>query len=171
MTKRWPKDEVATSDEKTTLLRFLHHQRKFLARKAAGLSEEQAWMATCPPSDLTIIGLIRHAAEVERGWSQRALMGSDIGYVYSGAAHPLGDVDGDFHPPPEATLAEALETFWAEVEVADRIFADSGLDDIERSEQGFHSVRWILVHLIEEYARHCGHADLIREAIDGETGE
>lgn len=171
MTELWPKDEVAAADERATLLAFLHHQRRFLARKAEGLSDEQARMATCPPSDLTILGLIRHAAEVERGWAQRSLQGTSIGPIYAGAAHPNGDEDGDFHPPRDATLAEAMETFWAEAEAADRIYRTAQLDDIERSDRAFYSVRWILVHLIEEYARHCGHADLIRQAIDGQTGE
>jgi hypothetical protein len=167
MTKLWPKDEVAAADERTTLLTFLHHQRRFLARKAEGLTDEEARMATCPPSDLTILGLIRHAAEVERGWAQRSLMGTDIDPIYERADDP----DGDFHPPPEATLADALEALWAEADAADRIYRAAALDELEQCDRAFYSVRWILVHLIEEYARHCGHADLIRQAIDGQTGE
>jgi hypothetical protein len=171
MPELWPKDEVAAADERTTLLRFLHHQRRFLVRKADDLTEEQARLASCPPSDLTILGLIRHAAEVERGWARRSVMGQDIGPIYSREAHPLGDVDGDFHPPPGATLVEALDTFRAEVAIADGIYAAVDLDAIELRDRAFYTVRWVLVHLIEEYARHCGHADLIREAIDGRTGE
>jgi len=168
----WPKDEVASADERTMLLAFLSHQRRFLARKAEGLTDEQARLASCPPSDLTILGLIRHATEVERGWARRSVMGdTDAPPLYSGAAHPTGDIDGDFHAPPDATLTDALDTFWAEVEASDAIFASVDLDDIERRDRAFYSVRWVLVHLIEEYARHCGHADLIREAIDGQTGE
>jgi hypothetical protein len=91
--------------------------------------------------------------------------------IYTSAAHPDGDGDGDFHPPPDATLVEALEAFWVEADAADRIYETVALDDIEQADRGFYSVRWILVHLIEEYARHCGHADLIRQAIDGQTGE
>lgn len=171
MTELWPKDEVAAADEQTTLLAFLHHQRTFLARKAEGLTDEQARTATCPPSDLTILGLVRHAAEVERGWAQRSLLGTDIGPIYMGAAHPNDDPDGDFHAPPDATLADALETFWSEAAAADHIYRAAALDEIEHSDRAFYSVRWILIHLIEEYARHCGHADLIRQAIDGQTGE
>ena len=171
MTGMWPKDEVAVADEKTTLLRFLHHQRRFLTRKAEGISEEDASKATCPPSDLTILGLVRHLAEVERSWAQRSMAGRDIGSIYRGVAHPEGDKDGDFHPPPSATVADALDTFWSEVEIADAIYRAAELDTIEESSRAFYSLRWILVHLIEEYARHCGHADLIRQAIDGQTGE
>jgi hypothetical protein len=167
MSELWPKDEVAAADERETLLTFLHHQRRFLARKAEGLTDGQARKATCPPSDMTILGLIRHAAEVERGWAQRSLLGADVDRIYATPDDP----DGDFHFPPDATLADALETYWAEAEAADQIYRVAELDDIEQSNRAFYNVRWILVHLIEEYARHCGHADLIRQAIDGQTGE
>ena len=82
-----------------------------------------------------------------------------------------GTPEADFHPPPDATLADALETLWAEADAADRFYRPVALDQIEQCDRAFYSVRWILVHLIEEYARHCGHADLIRQAIDGQTGE
>ena len=82
-----------------------------------------------------------------------------------------GDKDGDFHPPPDATLEEALTTYWDVIAESNRIFAAASLDDIEASSRAQYSVRWILVHLVEEYARHCGHADLLRQAIDGATGD
>lgn len=88
-----------------------------------------------------------------------------------GPARPDGDQDGDFHPPPDATLADALASYWREIDDADGIYAAASLDDIERKDGGMYSLRWILVHLIEEYARHCGHADLIRQALDGATGD
>jgi len=163
----WPKDEVAAEDEKTTLLAFLGHQRNFLIRKASGLTEDQVRIAACPPSDLTLLGLVRHLADVERGWAKRGIAGMDVPSLFSSD----DDVDGDFHPSPEATMADALAVFQSEAEDADEIYRRAGLDDIERSERGFYSVRWILIHLIEEFARHLGHADLIREAIDGQTGE
>lgn len=167
----WPKDEAAAAAERTTLERFLFHQRRFLARKAEGLTDEQARLATCPPSDLTMLGLIRHAAEVERGWAQRSFAGAAAPRIYSLSAHPDGDRDGDFHPPAGATLADALDVFWAEADAADLIYGAAALDEIEHCDRAFYSLRWILVHLIEEYARHCGHADLIRQGIDGQTGE
>jgi hypothetical protein len=167
----WPKDEVGTADERATLFGFLDYQRAVLARKAFRLTDAQARMATCPPSDLTILGLVRHLTEVERGWSQKALMGTAVSPIYYGPAHPDGDDDGDFHPPADATLADALAAYWREIVLADSIYADAALDDIERDARGMYSVRWILVHLIEEYARHCGQADLIRQAIDGATGD
>jgi hypothetical protein len=166
-----PKDEAAASDERTTLTAFLDYQRAVLARKAFGLTDDQVRTATCPPSDLTILGLIRHMADVERNWAQRSMNGGDAGPIYYGAAHPYGDEDGDFHPPPEATIADALHAYWREIAAGDVIYARFDLDDVERRERATYSLRWILIHLIEEYARHCGHADLIRQAIDGSTGD
>lgn len=167
----WPKDGVAATDERTTLVGFLDYQRAVLARKAAGLDDQQARMAACPPSDLTILGMVRHMSDVERGWAQRAMMGGAPEPIYYGSAHPDGDSDGDFHPPPDATLAGALATYWTEVGLADRIYASASLDEIEHGVRATYSLRWILLHLIEEYARHCGQADLIRQAIDGATGD
>jgi hypothetical protein len=167
MSEPWPKDEVAAEDEGTTLLAFLGHQRSFLIRKASGLTDEQVRIASCPPSVLTLLGLVRHAADVERGWAKRGFAGMDVEPLFYSEANP----DGGFHPPPEATMAEALEALRTEAAQADAIYRAASLDDIEKHERGFYSLRWILVHLIEEYARHLGHADLIREAIDGQTGE
>lgn len=163
----WPKDEVAVADEKTTLLRFLHHQRQFLLRKAEGLTAEQMRMASCPPSDLTMLGLVRHLTDVERGWAQRAIANQKAPPLY----YSDDDPDGDFHPPSEATVEDAIEQFHRSIADASAVYADAELHDMEQHERGFYSVRWILVHLIEEYARHLGHADLIRQAIDGQVGE
>jgi hypothetical protein len=171
MTDASPKDEVAATDELTTLMSFLGHQRAFLERKAVGLTEAQARIASCPPSDLTLLGLIRHVGEVERYWAKNSFAGLETGSLYYGEAHPEGDPDGDFHAPKDATIAEALEVWRDEAANADEIYRVANLDDIERSDRAFYSLRWILIHLIEEYARHLGHADLLREAIDGETGE
>jgi hypothetical protein len=166
-----PPDAAQSSDERTTLLWFLAYHRVVLARKAEGITDEQARRAACPPSDLTLLGLIRHMADVERNWFRRALVGEDIAPLYYGPAHPEGDEDGDLHPPPGATVDEAMATYRAEIEVSDRNIAATALDEIERRERRLYSLRWILVHLIEEYARHCGHADLLRQAIDGTTGD
>jgi hypothetical protein len=168
----WPKDDVAAVDERATLIGFLDYQRAVLARKAGGLTEEQARQAACPPSDLTILGLVRHMADVERSWARRTMAGGDDPPLYYGPGHPDGDPDGDLHPPPDATLADALLSYWAEIAAADAIYAADDLDTIERRGRRVrYSLRWILVHLVEEYARHCGHADLIRQAIDGAVGD
>ena len=166
-----PTDDVAAADERLTLMTFLDYQRAILARKADGLTDEQARRSACPPSDLSILGLIRHMADVDKGWSQRAVLGADAEPIYFGNSHPDGDPDGDFHPPEDATLDEAVATYWDVISESNRIFAGAALDDIEAGTRGMYSVRWILVHLVEEYARHCGHADLLRQAIDGATGD
>jgi Protein of unknown function (DUF664) len=166
-----PTDEAPVEEERTTLLAFLDYQRAVLARKAEGITDEQARVAACPPSDLTLLRLIRHMADVERSWFGRSLVAEDTPPIFYGAAHPDGDDDGDFHPPSGATVADALASFWAETEVANRIIAAASLNDIERRERSTYSLRWILVHTIEEYARHCGHADLLRQALDGATGD
>lgn len=152
------------------LLGYLAYHRAVLARKAEGISEADARRTACPPSDLTLLGLIRHMAEVERGWFRRGL-GEDVGPIYVEAAHPEGDEDGDFHPPDGATLADAFAIYWAEIEAADRNIAQASLDDIDVRDPDGSSLRRVIVHMIEEYARHCGHADLLRQAIDGAVGD
>lgn len=168
-----PSQKAFAEDERSVLLGYLDYHRKVLVRKAEGITEDQARLAACPPSGMTMLGLIRHMADVERNWFRRALTGEDIGPIYYGEAHPDGDPDGDFNPPAGATLAEAIATWRHEVEVADANIAANDLDDREVNPSGDHasSLRRVVVHLIEEYARHCGHADLLREAIDGATGD
>jgi Protein of unknown function (DUF664) len=166
-----PTDEAPATDERTTLIAFLDYLRVVLARKVEGVTDEQARLAACPPSDLTLLGILRHMTDVERSWFRRSLVAEDAPPLYYGEAHPDGDEDGDFHPPPNVSVADALERFWAEIEVANRNIAARSLDDIERRERSTYSLRWILIHMVEEYARHCGHADLLRQAIDGVTGD
>ena len=166
-----PTDYAPRADERATLQFFLDYQRIVLARKADGLTDEQARMAACPPSDLTILGLVRHMTDVERNWFQRSLQAKELSPHYYGAAHPDGDEDGDFHAPLDATLADALAAYWAEIEASNAAIAAGALDDIERRDRSTYSLRWIIVHMIEEYARHLGHADLLRQAIDGSTGD
>jgi uncharacterized damage-inducible protein DinB len=164
-------DHDSGDDERTTLLWFLDQHRRILARKAEGLTDEQA-RTTISPSDLSLLGLIRHMADVERSWFRRALTGeSDAGPIFYGAADPGGDLDGDFHAPADATLADAFAAYWAEIEVADRNIAAASLDHTFSTSHGQGKLRWIVVHMIEEYARHCGHADLLRQMVDGATGD
>jgi Protein of unknown function (DUF664) len=167
-----PESKAQGNDERSVLFGYLDYHRAVLARKAEGISDEQARLAACPPSELTLLGLIRHMTDVERIWFRRALVSEDAPPVYYGAAHPEGDEDGEWHPPPDATIAGALAAYWAEIEVANRNLAGASLDDVTQGEPDpGHSVRRMIVHMIEEYARHCGHADLLREAIDGVTGD
>jgi uncharacterized damage-inducible protein DinB len=162
----------ASVDEATTLAEFLDYYRATLLLKAAGLTDEQARTAASPPSTLNLMGLVRHMAEVERNWYRRVFRGES-----RDSAPPIfytdDDTELDMQPPPGATLAEAVAALEGEIAIARQIATDVPLDQpaaIERHGER-PNLRWIMVHMIEEYARHCGHADLLREAIDGQTGD
>lgn len=162
-------------NERDTLLGFLTYYRNVLIDKCNGLSDEQARTTSVPPSDLSLMGLIRHMAEVERGWFRRTLVAEKVEPLWYGDAHPTGDPDGDIHVSSADTLSDSIAHLRAEISVADVNLAKVMLDDLAatgaRAESGIPNVRWIVVHMIEEYARHCGHADLIRETIDGAKSE
>lgn len=178
MTELAPDPELhPAADEAATLHSFLDYYRSVLVRKAEGISEQQARVAL-PPSDLTLIGLVRHLAEVERHWFRRQLLGVDCTDLYSGDASPTGDPDGDLHPSDTDTVADALAALRAEIDAARAATAGLAMDTLaapsppESRRPGWQpTLRWILVHMIEEYARHCGHADLLRQAADGATGD
>lgn len=171
-------DPPMQADERTTLVSFLDYFRSTLLEKAADLTDAEARRATCRPSSLNLMGLIRHMAEVERYWFRRVWADDETATpLFYGEAHPTGDPDGDIHPSETDTIADAVEAWLTEIEAArDAVARAASLDDIAAMPPTPHrptapSMRWILVHMIEEYARHCGHADLIREAIDGRTGD
>jgi uncharacterized damage-inducible protein DinB len=161
--------------ERDTVLGFLARYRKDLIDKSNGLSDEQARMTSVPPSDLTLMGLIRHMAEVERHWFRNVLVGEEAPSLFCGDSHPTGDPDGDFHMTSADTLRDSIAHLHSEIAVADVNIAKFKLDDLATRESrpgtGVPNLRWIVVHMIEEYARHCGHADLLRECIDGVKGE
>jgi hypothetical protein len=162
-----PPNPQPATDERTTLIEFLDYYRAVFLRKLEGLDDAQARRGACPPSDLTPLGMVRHLADVERGWFRRGL-GEQIDFIFDYSV----DEDIDFHPGPEASLPEAIEVWQAEVEVARANLERFQLDDLlPRGREPRKSVRWVVVHMIEEYARHCGHLDLICEAIDGRTGD
>lgn len=160
-------DDIAVTAERDVLEGFVDYLRTVLLRKAEGITDEESRRAPCPPSDLTILGLVRHMAEVERIWFRCTIEGTDAPPLFYDDAHPTGDRDGDFHPPDGATLAEAVAALQDEISASRAILA--AVDDLEQEghDPEHRNVRWILVHMVEEYARHCGHADLLRQAIDG----
>ncbi len=164
-----------TGDERTTLETFLDYYRAVTIRKAEGIADEQARQALCPPSELTIVGIVRHLTDVERSWFRRDIAAEAAPPIYYGTSHPTGDVDGDFHAPPDVTVAAALEAYRGEIERCRAVMAGvDSLDMLERNADVHaerRNVRWILVHMIEEYARHAGHLDLLREAADGVVGD
>ena len=162
-----PRNPSSAAPERVILAEFLNYYRTVFRRKAEGIDDTEGRTAACPPSELTVMGLVRHLAEVERSWFRRGIACEDAPPIYYSDDD---DPDGDFHVGPADTLDEALATWQREVELAEAIFAGAALDDLEQERQQY-SVRWIMVHMIEEYARHCGHLDLIRQAIDGSTGD
>ncbi|MCG5219853.1 DinB family protein [Streptosporangium sp. KLBMP 9127] len=157
------------ADERSMLDNWLNWHRETLAVKCAGLSEAQLRERSVPPSTMSLLGLVRHLAHVERVWFRRVLDGEDVPLLFSKAEDP----DSDFNDVDTASAEEDFAVWRAEIEHARKISADVPLDAIGKQQRHGQdcSHRWILVHVIEEYARHNGHADLLRERIDGVTGE
>ncbi len=160
-----PAAKAFGEDERSVLLGYLAYHRAVLARKAEGVGDEQARLAACPPSPLTLLGLIRHMTDVERWWFRRVHLAEDVPALFEDEA--------EWRPPADATMADALAAYWDEIGVIDRHLATAGMDDLSQGgpEPGRHTLRRAIVHMIEEYARHCGHADVLREAIDGAVGD
>lgn len=157
-----------TGDERETLRAFLDFHRETLAMKCAGLTDEQLRRAASPPSTLSLLGLVRHMAEVERAWFRRTIAGEDVPLVWS--------PEGDFHvayDAGESTREEAFAAWHTETAHARRIEREAPSLDVtglnSRSGEEI-SLRTVMLHLIHEYARHNGHADFLREALDGTTG-
>ena len=162
--------------ELNMLNEFLDQYRAVLVAKATGLSDEQARNHAVEPSNLSILGLLRHMAEVERHWFRRMLLDeSELPDFFATDGVAIGTADGDFEFPETAALSEG-------VEILQRAIAESRLaiegkvpEDVSlatRAKTGEPvSLRWILIHMIEEYARHCGHADFLRERLDGKKGD
>ena len=163
-------DPELVSDERTSLEQWLEYHRVTLRMKCTGLTAEQMKQRAVPPSRLSLLGLVRHMVEVERWWFRMHAAGEDIGFLY--------DPDGaglDFEDVDEADAKADLEMFERECEAARAAVAGRSLDDVVPS-RGDHpervrDIRWIFMHLIEDYSRHNGHADLLREAVDGTTGD
>jgi len=157
------------ADERTTLAMYLDFHRSTLAVKCADLTDEQLRTRAVPPSDLSLLGLVRHMTEVERGWFGNRVAGRSLPPLYySDPDNP----DGDFDDLDSADVATVFETWRATCTESREIVASRPLDFVGvRGDGSAVSLRWIVLHLIEEYARHNGHADLLRERLDGVTGE
>jgi uncharacterized damage-inducible protein DinB len=160
-------------DERTLLTQFLDHHRSILVRKAEGLS--QAQLATrLGPSELTLAGLVKHMALVEDSWFHRRLLGQDLGEPWT-SVDWKADPDWEFHSAVDDDPADLLALYQAACERSRAaVAAVSDLDALTRkpTRRGDHyNLRWVLLHMIEETARHNGHADLLRESIDGTTGD
>ena len=156
------------ADERTMLDAWLDFQRDILLWKCQDVPAEDLVRRTVEPSTLSLIGLVRHMAEVERSWFRRVLAGEDAGPIYD---YTDSD-DADFDDVDPAQVEADLAMFRDEVVRCREVSAGFGLDAVGTNRHGKSiSLRWIYVHMIEEYARHNGHADLIRERIDGRTGD
>jgi uncharacterized damage-inducible protein DinB len=157
------------ADERTTLESWLDFYRATLAMTCAGLTDEQLRTASVPPSPLTLLGLVQHMAEVERNWFQRVLTGEDAPPIYDQPADPNGP-DGGFDLSDDISFDKARTTWEGEIARARANCSGRDLEQTSPFMGGEVTLRWIYTHMIAEYARHNGHADLIRERIDGTTG-
>lgn len=163
-------DPPFVADERAMLDAWLDFHRATLLLKCEGLTGDQLKLRSTPPSSLSLLGLVRHMTEVERNWFRRVLVGEDAPPLY----YSKGNDDGDFDDVDGADPAADLARFEEEVATCRRITGEHPDLDVvgKRARHGQQvSLRWIYVHMIEEYARHNGHADLIRERIDGATGD
>jgi uncharacterized damage-inducible protein DinB len=157
-------------DERATLNEFLRTQRLTLQLKCHGLDAEQMARRSVQPSTMSLLGLVRHMAEVERAWFHRRFAGLDVPKRYQTEADPDADFNGAVADP--AVVAEAWAAWREEVAFSDRFASEHDLDFVGADSEGEPvSLRELLVHMIEEYARHNGHADLLRERIDGRMGQ
>jgi uncharacterized damage-inducible protein DinB len=154
--------------ERETLRAFLDYHRATLAMKCDGLSDDDLRRPSMPPSTLTLLGLVRHVAEVERTWFRRVINAEDIPLVWSD--------DRDFQAAYDASMSsrtEAFEAWQAEVGHSRRIEQEAESLDVTGYQASWGedvSLRLVMLHLIHEYARHNGHADFLREGIDGTVG-
>jgi hypothetical protein len=176
MTDTWTAPDVDRPDpgrltgEREALDQWLDFHRVTLLRKCSGLTADQLKLRAVPPSRLSLLGLVRHMVEVETWWFGMHAAQEDHVFPYDPDSVGL-----DFEEVEEADAAGNLVDFVRQCDASRAVVAGLSLDDVVPS-RGDHpertrNIRWIYVHMIEEYARHNGHADLIREAIDGVTGD
>jgi uncharacterized damage-inducible protein DinB len=157
--------------ERATLLQYLRRYRLTMEMKCADLDAAQLACRSVPPSTMSLLGLIRHMADVERNWFRRVMAQADAPPLYWSEEIPDADWLGAVGEP--AVVDDAWRAWRDEVGFADKFVADSpdlGICGINGDGTSV-ALRSVLVHMIEEYARHCGHADLLRERIDGRVGQ
>ncbi|MFK4103046.1 DinB family protein [Streptomyces sp. NPDC019531] len=158
---------LLTGAELPMLESWLAFHRATLELKCAGLDDAQVRIASAEPSQLTLLGLVQHLAEVERNWFQRVVGGLDV--------PPVFEDETGYALEPRRGLGEALTAWRREIARGQEVCAGRSLEDVGHIADGPMrgigvSVRWVFIHMIEEYARHNGHADILRERIDGVTG-
>jgi len=160
-------DPPLAGQEREMLQAWLEFHRDTLAVKCDGLTGDQLRERAVPPSSLSLLGLVRHMAEGEHQWFTMVLGGEQTPYPY----YTDGSPDADFDDVDGADVAEAFQTWRSAcAQARERVAAAPSLDVTGTQEGRDFSLRWIMVHMIEEYARHNGHADLLRQRIDGAVG-
>jgi len=170
--QRWTGDDrarpPALGDERTLLTSFLDYYRRTFELKCVGVAPERLPERGVPPSRLSLHGLARHLAGVERWWFRIQFAGVDLSMLHYSDDDPDQDFEGLDGDP-----GEALDVWRAECDAARAVVAAAGSlqqTGTRRSDGTAFSLRWLLVNVTAEYAQHCGHADLLRERIDGRTG-
>jgi uncharacterized damage-inducible protein DinB len=158
--------ERRNNPEHEMLRDWLDWHRATLLRKCAGLDAAQLATRSVPPSNLSLLGLVRHMSDTERGWVRQTYRSEQVPDLYYRSDTP----DADFTEADPARAEEGFEIYRAECRAVDAALAGAGLDETFTFGDRTMSVRWMWQHLVEEYARHNGHADLIREVIDGSAG-
>jgi len=159
-----------TRGEKACVVDYLRAYRLTLQMKCEGLDAGQMARRSVPPSSLSLLGLVRHLADVEHTWARRCLESRDLPRLYVTDDDPEADFEGAV--ADDAVVAEAWEAWRREVAHAEQVVTGIGdLGAVVRWHDVEIEVRDVLVHLVEEYARHVGHADLLRECVDGRTGQ
>ena len=165
-----PDPHVAPDDERQILLAELDHQRAIVVRKASGLTDEQA-ATSLVPSLTTVTGLLQHLALVERAWFRKTFAGDGWTWSYDFES----DQDAEFRVTAETSLAAAIADYEAACNESRQAYANASLNDFAHEERERppqrSTLRWIVVHLIAETARHNGHLDILREQLDGAMGE
>ena len=157
----------SVAGERQMLEAWLDFHRQTLLSTCSGLTAKQLRQRSAPPSTLSLLGLVRHMTDVERGWFRRRIAGEDVGFLYSSEADP----DGEFDNVGGADAEQDFAAYLREVELARQAAAGRELDGtfFHERRKVVMSVRWVYLHMIEEYARHNGHADLLRQRIDDAT--
>ncbi len=154
------------ASEREMLRDWLDWHRATLLRKCAGLDATQLAKRAVPPSHLSLLGIVRHLSDTELGWVRQTFRGEPVPDLYYRPDAPTAD----FEEASPASAEEDFALYLAECRAVDAALEGAALDDTFTFRETTISVRWMWQHLVEEYARHNGHADLLREAIDGEVG-
>lgn len=154
--------------EREALTAYLEYYRATVELKCRGLTPEQARSRSMPPSTMSLHGMVRHLASVERRWFQQNFERRDVPFLF----FDPGQGDLDFNSPPDADFAADQETWRAECALSRAIVAAHDLEDTARPLDWYEDIdlRWLVLRMITEYAQHCGHVDLLREGLDGRTG-